>query len=113
MAEQNRPASPQSAPDPADSYERSRPEKQPGMGDLHANKATPADQPDNVHGAVTNAQDGSKQINAHETTGRAAPQQPDHSMNDEEPDGWDQAPTDIHDPKQKRHPRREGKGGTP
>jgi hypothetical protein len=55
MAEQNRPASPQSAPDPADSYERSRPEKQPGMGDLHANKATPADQPDNVHGAVTNA----------------------------------------------------------
>jgi hypothetical protein len=34
-------------------------------------------------------------------------------MKDEEPDGWDQAPTDIHDPKQKRHPRQEGKGGTP
>lgn len=39
--------------------------------------------------------------------------QPDHSMLDEEPDGWDQAPTDIHDPKMKRHPRKEGKGGTP
>lgn len=39
--------------------------------------------------------------------------QPDHSMLDEEPDGWDQAPTDIHDPKMKRHSRKEGKGGTP
>lgn len=39
--------------------------------------------------------------------------QPDHSMLEEEFDGWDQAPTDIHDPKMKRHSRKEGKGGTP
>lgn len=39
--------------------------------------------------------------------------QPDHSMLDEEPDGWDLAPADIHDPRMKRHPRKEGKGGTP
>jgi hypothetical protein len=32
-------------------------------------------------------------------------------MKDEEPLGWDQAPTDIHDNRQQRHPRREGKGG--
>jgi hypothetical protein len=37
--------------------------------------------------------------------------QPDHSMKDEEPLGWDQAPQDIHDPTKQRHPRREGKGG--
>ena len=36
----------------------------------------------------------------------------DHSMHDEEPDGWDQAPTDIKNPRDKRHPRTEGKGGT-
>jgi hypothetical protein len=34
-------------------------------------------------------------------------------MKDEEPLGWDQAPTDIKDPRQQRHPRTEGKGGTP
>lgn len=40
-------------------------------------------------------------------------EQPDHSMLDEEPLGEDQAPTDIHDPQQKRHSRKEGKGGLP
>jgi hypothetical protein len=34
-------------------------------------------------------------------------------MKEEEPLGWDQAPTDIQDPEHQRHPRREGKGGTP
>ena len=38
-------------------------------------------------------------------------EQPDHSMKDEEPLGSDQAPTDIHDNRQQRHPGREGKGG--
>ena len=33
------------------------------------------------------------------------------SMHTEEPDGWDQAPQDIHNPRQKRHPRPDGKGG--
>jgi hypothetical protein len=113
MAEQSRPLNAQNAPDPANSYERSRPEEQPGMGRLDSNKATPHDQPDGVSQGVKNQQDSQRQINAHEMQNRAAANQPDHSMNDEEPDGWDQAPTDIHDPRQKRHPRREGKGGTP
>jgi hypothetical protein len=34
-------------------------------------------------------------------------------MKEEEPTDVDLAPTDIHDPRQKRHPRTEGKGGTP
>jgi hypothetical protein len=35
----------------------------------------------------------------------------DGDMHSEEPLGWDQAPTDIHDPRDKRHPRAEGAGG--
>jgi hypothetical protein len=113
MAEQQRPLNAQNAPDPANSYERSRPSEQPGMGRLDNNKATPQDQEDGIGQAVKNKQDPTRQVNAQETAERPAPQQPDHPMHDEEPDGWDQAPTDIHDPKQQRHPRREGKGGTP
>lgn len=33
-------------------------------------------------------------------------------MRSEEPQGWDQAPTDIHDPEKKRHPRPDGVGGS-
>lgn len=113
MAEQPRPLSPQDAPDPSDSYERSHPENESGQGRLDNNKNTPEDQPDGEGQAVHNKQEPSRQINAEETAGRVAPQQPDHSMNDEEPAGWDQAPTDINDNRQKRHPRTEGKGGTP
>lgn len=41
--------------------------------------------------------------------------QPDHSMNDEEPLGWDQTPKDSADlpAGNTRHPRQGGKGGTP
>lgn len=136
MAEQNqmRPASPDQAPDPSFNYERSHPEREAGMGRLDNNtKATPTDQPDHIPDAVRNAQDPTRQINAHDVVnGRAAadpnesardlgpkpgagpaPVQPDHSMKDEEPDGWDLAPTDIHDPQNQRHPKTEGKGGTP
>jgi len=121
MAEQMRPASKQDAPDPARSYERANPENEAGMGRLDNNDgATPTEQPDKMPRAVKNAQDP-RQINAHEVVNERAarapsalppPKEPDHSMLDEEPDGWDQAPTDIKDPRQKRHPRREGKGGT-
>ena len=93
------------------------------MGRLDQPATTPSDAPD--HGgkqAVGNEQDPSRQINAHddvsaaERRGSADRQQPlspqpDHSMKEEEPMGWDQAPTDIQDPSQKRHPRTEGKGG--
>ena len=41
------------------------------------------------------------------------PPQPDHSMKQEEPLGWDQAPTGSGQQTPHRHPRQEGKGGTP
>lgn len=115
-AEQNRPASPQKAPDPSDNYERAHPEHEAGMGRLDNNEAIPQDSPDRQEQAVPNKQDPARQINAQDTIdSRAEPtqDQPDHSMHDEEPAGWDQAPTDIHDKRQKRHPRTEGRGGTP
>jgi hypothetical protein len=114
MAEQMRPASPQQAPDPSNNYERSHPEREAGMGRLDNNKAVPTDAPDKGQEAVGHRQDGSRQLNAHDAVnhrGGPPPEQPDHSMKDEEPLGWDQAPTDIHDPTKQRHPRREGKGG--
>ena len=116
MAEQMRPASPQQAPDPANSYERTNPDREAGMGRLDNNKAVPTDSPDQGQDAVRNKQDGARQINGQDAVsqrGGPAPEQPDHSMKDEEPLGWDQAPTDIHDPTKQRHPRTEGKGGTP
>lgn len=136
MAEQNqmRPSSPQEAPDPSFHYDRSHPGREAGMGRLDNNmRATPTDQPDHTPDAVRNAQDPTRQINAHDVVngravadpnetardqgprpgGGAAPVQPDHSMKDEEPQGWDQAPTDIHDPQRQRQPRTDGKGGKP
>ena len=116
MAEENRPASPQQAPDPSDNYERSHPEHEAGMGRMDNNNAVPTAKPDRQEQAVKNKQDPTHQINAQDPIsqrGGPAPEQPDHSMHDEEPDGWDQAPKDIKDPRHKRHSRTEGKGGTP
>lgn len=117
MAEQNRPASPEVAPDPSRNYERSRPEDEAGMGRLDNNRATPEASPDKTPAAVGN-KSGQRQLNAHEgvdarAANTPAPEQPQQSMKDEEPLGSDQVPQDIHDPRQKRHPRTEGKGGTP
>jgi hypothetical protein len=116
MAEQMQPSSKQDAPDPSNSYERSHPGREAGMGRLDNNAATPTTGPDRGRQAVTNEQDATRQVNAQDD--RAAQrnqadqaEQPDHSMKDEEPMGWDQAPTDIQDPEQQRHPRTEGKGG--
>ena len=114
MAEQMRPASPQQAPDPANSYERANPGRESAGGRLDKEKAAPSNEPDRQQDAVGNKQDGSRQINGQDAVnarGGAAPEQPDHSMHDEEPLGWDQAPQDISDPEKKRHPRSEGKGG--
>ena len=118
MAEQMRPASPQQAPDPANSYERANPGREAGQGRLDNNKATPTNEPDRQDQTVKNKQDPTRQINAHDAVNqRGGPteggvsEQPDHSMKDEEPLGSDQAPTDIHDNRQQRHPGREGKGG--
>jgi hypothetical protein len=117
MAEKMKPSSPEAAPDPARSYERSHPNNEAGMGRLDNNKGTPAQSPDQIEQAVSHKQTP-RQLNAHEVVSqraeaKPAANQPDHSMKDEEPLGSDQAPTDIHDPRQKRHPRTEGKGGTP
>ena len=111
--EQMRPASNEQAPDPATSYERAKPEREAGQGGLDNNVSTPTNRPDKGKQAVKNVQPP-RQVNAEEVVdARQAkePAQPDHSMHDEEPMGWDQAPTESTDPKRKRHPRKEGKGG--
>ncbi len=130
MAEQqNRPASPEQAPDPSFNYERSHPEREAGAGALDhptIGAATPAATPDKIAGAVTNAQDPTHSFTAQDevppqpaagqrpvTHGMPAPEKADHSMLEEEPLGWDQAPKDIKDPEQQRHPRTGGEGGTP
>ena len=116
MAEQMRPASPEQAPDPSYNYERAHPEREAGMGRLDNNKSTPQQTPDKAEQATTNAQDGTRQLNAHDAInqrGGPAPEQPDHSMKDEEPLGSDQRPIESQDARQRRHPRTEGKGGTP
>ena len=66
------------------SYERAKPEAESGMGRL--------DKPGNL---------------------LPPRQQPDRSMNEEEPLGEDLTPAEIHDKRQRRHPRTEGKGATP
>jgi hypothetical protein len=112
MAEQMRPASNAQAPDPSDNYERSHPEHEAGAGRLDNNaNATPRSKPDQMPKAVGNAQDGSKQLNAHENK-QSGTDNPRHSMLDEEPLGWDQAPQGAGEGAQ-RHPRTGGKGGTP
>ena len=120
MPNQPTPPDPSQIPDPARSYERAKPEAEAGMGRLDNNNATPENAPDRAGAAVHNHQDPARQLNAHEVVDDRAkrrlatnPSQPDHSMHEEEPDGWDLAPTDIRDPRHKRHPRTEGKGGTP
>lgn len=121
MAEQNRPLTPEQAPDTARVYERAQPGKEAGMGRLDNNKATPTNRPDQTDQTVTNKQQPEHQINAQDvvnTSGGAVPtpgrpEQPDKSMLDEEPLGSDQAPQDINDPRFQRYPKRDGKGGTP
>lgn len=124
MAEQMRPASKEAAPDTASNYERAKPEKEAGMGRMDNNQATPTRRPDAIEQAVTQKQNPERQINAEDVVDARAErplgtspglpaQAVDHSMQDEEPLGWDQAPTDIHNPRDQRHPKTDGKGGTP
>lgn len=123
MAEKHRPLSPQDAPDPSFNYERSHPERESGMGRQDNNTdATPTETADSGMDQATPNKQENRQLNAHDVINEGsaqkpkavpAPEQPDHSMLDEEPDGWDLAPNDIKNPREKRHPRTEGKGGTP
>jgi hypothetical protein len=115
MAGQMQPSSPKDAPDPANSYERANPEREGGMD----RKFQQQDTPDKMEQSVNHRQNPKRQLNADEVVNRRGgppeiqPNQPDHSMHDEEPLGADQTPQDIDDPRMKRHPRTGGKGGTP
>ncbi|HWE03741.1 MAG TPA: hypothetical protein VG326_15160 [Tepidisphaeraceae bacterium] len=64
MAERNRPLSKESAPNPANSYERADPDKEAGMGRLDNNKGTPINVPDSMTGGTPNKQDPEHQLNA-------------------------------------------------
>lgn len=73
---QMRPASPETAPDPARSYGREKPEAEAGMGRLDNNmEATPAATPDKMEQAVGNKQP-LRQINADDTHAERAKQPP-------------------------------------
>lgn len=72
MAEQNRPASKELAPDTATTYERAKPEKEAGMGRLDNNRGTPTDSRDQIEQAVKNKQNPENQVNAEDVVnGRA------------------------------------------
>lgn len=89
MAEKTRPLSNADAPDPSFNYERSHPEREAGMGRLDNNKnTTPRRSKDHIADAVTNAQDGSKQLNAHENDQAS---NPNHAAANDQPLGWDKA----------------------
>ena len=118
MAEQMRPASPEQAPDPSNNYERDHPEREAGAGSMTSpiGQATPARTPDKMPNAVGHAQDTTRSLTAQDAAahgGMPPPAAVDHSMKDEEPLGWDQAPTGIQNPRDQRHPRTGGEGGTP
>src|SRR5438132_4117483 len=79
--EQMRPTSNKQAADPSDSYERSHPEHESGMGRLDNNKFVPAAERDKMHEAITHGQDPTWQINAEDVVEqrKIGPPQPDHS----------------------------------
>ena len=123
-ASEKQPGTDRVGPDTAASYGRENPAKEAGQGRLDNNRAVPTSRPDQQEESVAHRQPP-RQINAHDEPserGRVASQpldarpdrqEPDQSLLDEEPRGEDLAPQDIHDPQRKRHPRTEGKGGTP
>jgi hypothetical protein len=62
--EQMRPASEAKAPDPSNSYERSHPENEAGMGRMKAQKTVPAKRADSLEASVTHKQDTTRQLNS-------------------------------------------------
>jgi hypothetical protein len=103
------------APDASNSYERAHPENESGMGRLDNNKFVPADRADSMKSTISHAQDPTHQLNSEDVIDQrsTAAEQPDHSMKGEAPMGWDMAPQEAKPTQQRRHPRTEGKGGTP
>ena len=112
MPEQMRPASKELAADPSDNYERSHPEHEAGMGRLDNNaKATPTKRPDQMPDAVKNAQDGSKQINAHNDINlqRRATVEPKRK----DPLGWQESPKTVEYSRDQPESLEGGRKGTP
>lgn len=121
-------------PDPHHSYERADPNAESGMGDLDRAESTPTNRPDS-HQDANRHRPGGKAPTNEEPAGQPPtdPAPGDHapidevevgigqepntqaeiegSMHTEPPLGEDLMPTDIRDPKQKRHLRTSGKGG--
>jgi hypothetical protein len=114
MPEQMRPASKELAPDPSDNYERSHPEHEAGMGRLDNNaKATPTKRPDQMPDAVKNAQDGSKQINAHNDINQQRRATVEPEKDPDEPLGWQQPPKKVEYPRDQPESLEGGRKGTP
>lgn len=132
-AGQSKATNPAQAPDPSMNYERSHPDRESPSGQLTDPRPGPAPDPDKIEQTVDNRHDGTRQINGMDgptseqrsakssdrpaadlpLPGTVASDQPDHSMKEEEPTGWDQAPQGHLPPEDSRQPRTGGKGGTP
>jgi hypothetical protein len=111
---------PSTPPDPATSYERAKPSKESPQGSLDwkdppVHEVPDKNAPEGTTGRHTNRESRSLEGEDLSTRVKAdtPPSQVQHSMKEEEPTGWDQAPQSIGDAEQKRHPRTEGKGGVP
>jgi hypothetical protein len=118
--DQSHPSSKADAPNPAYNYERAIPAREsPPQGELDRPKpdGVPVRGPDPIGPESTSRHTNKPNSDSLEYSTSKGPEtdpaKVDHSMKQEEPTGWDQAPTDIHDPQQQRHPRTEGKGGVP
>jgi hypothetical protein len=84
------------------------------MGRLDSEKAIPSNTHDSGLEAVTNKQDPRRfeESAGVKSLDKTPPvQQVDHSMHDEEPLGWDQAPMGKARQEDKRQPRTKGNGG--
>jgi hypothetical protein len=81
MASQNKKSIKQQVPDPSDSYERSHPEHEAGMGRMDSPRVPPQEQPDAMDAAVGNAQE-LRQLNAHDVVNTGASTDPIKSVAD-------------------------------
>lgn len=114
---QNRSDSATHAPDPSANYERSHPDRESPSGSTQQTYPRPHDHPDRAGpestSRITNRPNADSMENSTEVQPTTNPGEVQHSMKQEEPQGWDQAPTDVQNPRMQRQPRTEGKGGVP
>src|SRR3954462_7077910 len=98
---QNRPESPSKAPDPSQNYERAHPDRESPSGSTQQTYPRPHDHPDRAGPESTSRHTKRPNADSMEKSSHdpAKREQPDHSMHDEEPLGWDQAPTETMSPR--------------